>query len=77
MKSNTSGRVRSIFVHLVLIFLSFLCLFFFAAFLDPSGSVSFVILYTIIHKIPLTNDTDPDGSKKAAKKKAKEERRRR
>ena len=29
MKSNTSGRVRSIFVHLVLIFLSFLCLFFF------------------------------------------------
>ena len=24
MKSNTSGRVRSIFVHLVLIFLSFL-----------------------------------------------------
>ena len=25
MKSNTSGRVRSIFVHLVLIFLSFLC----------------------------------------------------
>ena len=29
MKPNTSGRVRSIFVHLVLIFLSFLCLFFF------------------------------------------------
>ena len=29
MKSNTSGRVRSIFVHLVLIFLSFPCLFFF------------------------------------------------
>ena len=29
MKSNTSGRVRSIFVHLVLIYLSFLCLFFF------------------------------------------------
>ena len=29
MKSNISGRVRSIFVHLVLIFLSFLCLFFF------------------------------------------------
>ena len=25
----------------------------------------------------MTNDTDPDGSKKAAKKKAKEERRRR
>ena len=33
------------------------------------------ILCMIVYK--MTNDTDPDGSKKAAKKKAKEERRRR
>ena len=33
------------------------------------------ILFMIVYK--MTNDTDPDGSKKAAKKKAKEERRRR
>ena len=33
------------------------------------------ILCMIVYK--MTNDTDPDGSKKVAKKKAKEERRRR